>query len=78
MTREKYFQKLFELFDCGEISDEVYDAMIMNIDCFCDEDDDPYGLSDTYAEVEYDDFDNAEAILGSRFDDLNYRWYTER
>lgn len=31
-----------------------------------------------YAEVEYDDFDNAEAIIGARFDDMNFRHYFER
>lgn len=32
----------------------------------------------SYAEVEYDDFENAEAIDGARFDDLNFQRYYER
>lgn len=35
-------------------------------------------LPDWYAEIEYSDFDNAEAINGARWDDLNYRHYMER
>lgn len=31
-----------------------------------------------YAEIEYADFDNAEAINGARFDDMNFRHLTER
>lgn len=32
----------------------------------------------TYAEVEYDDFDDPEAIMGARFDDMNFLRYFER
>ena len=35
-------------------------------------------LPSTYAEIEYDDFDNPEAIEGAKFDDMNFRWYMER
>lgn len=35
-------------------------------------------LPSTYAEIEYEDFDNPEAIDGTRFDDMNYLRYTER
>lgn len=35
-------------------------------------------MPDWYAEIEYSDFDNAEAINGARWDDLNYRHYMER
>lgn len=31
-----------------------------------------------YAEVEYSDFDNAEAIEGAKFDDMNFLRYFER
>ena len=31
-----------------------------------------------YAEVEYDDFDDPEAVLGARWDDMNYQHYIER
>lgn len=79
MTRDKYFQKAQELYDSGKISEEVYDSMIMNADEFCDEEDDcEYGLASTYAEIEYSDFDSPEAVLGARFDDMNYLRYTER
>ncbi len=79
MTRDKYFQRAKELYDSGKISEEVYDSMIMNADEFCDEDDDcEYGLPSTYAEIEYSDFDNAEAVEGARFDDMNFLRYIER
>ena len=32
----------------------------------------------TYAEIEYDDFDDPEAIMGVRFDDMNSLKYRER
>ena len=32
----------------------------------------------TYAEIEYNDFDNPEATMGARFDDMNYLRYFER
>lgn len=32
----------------------------------------------TYAEIEYNDFDDPEAIAGARFDDMNYLRYRER
>lgn len=35
-------------------------------------------LPSTYAEVEYDDFDNPEAAEGAKFDDMNYLRYMER
>ena len=52
--------------------------MVENADVFCDEDEREYSLPSTYAEVEYDNFDNPEAIDGARFDDMNYLRYTER
>ena len=78
MKRNDYFAKAAELYGAGEISGEVYDAMIMNADKFCDDDVDEYGLTSTYAEIEYDDMESPEAILGSRWDDVNYRYYMER
>lgn len=36
------------------------------------------GLPKNYAEIEYDDFESAEAIEGAKFDDMNYLRYTER
>ena len=78
MKRSEYLQRAFDAYNEGRISEEVYDSMVMNADVFCDEDEREYGLPSTYAEVEYDDFDNPEAIAGARFDDMNYLRYTER
>jgi len=39
---------------------------------------DSAGLPEGYAEVEYNDFEDAEAIAGSRWDDMNYLHYMER
>ena len=82
MKRREYLKKAFEAFNEGRISEEAYDAMIMNADIFCDDDEDDdeygYGLPRTYAEIEYDDFDDPEAIEGARWDDKNYLFYTER
>ena len=53
--------------------------MVENVDIFCDEDDEDYGfLPRTYAEIEYDDMDTAEAAAGCHFDDMNYLRYRER
>jgi len=35
-------------------------------------------LPSTYAEIEYMDMENPEAIDGARFDDMNYQHYMER
>lgn len=79
MKRSEYMKKAFEAFNAGKISEEAYDAMIENADIFCEEDeDDRFGLPRTYAEIEYDDFDNSEAVEGAKFDDMNYLRYTER
>ncbi len=78
MKRSEYLQKAFEAYNEGRISEEVYDSMVENADVFCDEDDEEYGLPSTYAEIEYPDFENAEAIDGARFDDMNYLRYMER
>lgn len=37
-----------------------------------------YGLPETYAEIEYNDYDSEEAMMGCRFDDMNYLRYVER
>lgn len=79
MTRRQYCKRAKELYNSGKISKEVCDSMIMNADEFCDEEDDyEYGLPSTYAEIEYSDFESPEAVLGARFDDMNYLRYTER
>lgn len=37
MTRENYSKTAFDLLNSGKISPEVYDAMLMNADVFCDD-----------------------------------------
>ena len=73
MKRSEYFKRAADLYGSGKVSGEVYDAMIMNVDSFCDdeEDEDGYqgGLPDTYAEVEYSDFDNAMIMNADIFCD---------
>jgi len=78
MTRSEYMKRAFDAYNSGNVSEEVFDAMVMNADYFCDEDEDDSFLPDTYAEIEYDNFDNPEAIDGARFDDMNYMRYRER
>ena len=80
MDRKKYMQAALEAYESGRVSAEVYDCMIANADIFCEDDDedDRYGLPETYAEIEYDDFDDPEAIEGAKWDDMNYLHYIER
>ncbi len=78
MKMSEYLRRASEAYNEGRISEEVYDSMVMNADVFCDGDESKYGLPSTYAEIEYSDFDNPEAIDGARFDDMNYLRYTER
>ena len=78
MTRSEYLKRALDALNEGRISTEAYDAMCENADIFCDEDDGWDNLPETYAEIEYDDFDTPEAILGARFDDMNYLHYMER
>lgn len=40
MSRNEYYKSAQEAYDSGRVSAEVYDAMIMNADAFCDDDDD--------------------------------------
>lgn len=80
MKRTEYLHRAFEAYNAGKIDEETYDAMVMNADIFC-EDDDTYGLPDTYAELEYTSEQlesDPEAINGTRWDDMNYRHYMER
>ncbi len=80
MKRSEYQKRAFDLWASGKISEEVYDAMCMNEDAFCDDDYDDYDdrLPYSYAEIEYDDMESPEAIIGSRWDDMNYLHYMER
>lgn len=77
MCRSEYFDKAFAAYSCGQIDEDTYDTIITNADIFCD-DKRNGNLPSYYAEVEYDDFDNPEAIEGAKFDDRNYLHYTER
>ena len=76
MDKDKYMRIACELYNTGEITGEIYDAMILNADEFCDDDDDQF--PPTYSEIEYDDMEDPEAILGSRWDDANFSHYIER
>ncbi|MGE4353536.1 MAG: hypothetical protein AB7D36_05580 [Oscillospiraceae bacterium] len=78
MTRNEYFKRAQAAYDSGRVSAEVYDCMILSADEFCEDNNDCDGLPCTYAEIEYSNFDNAEAIDGAKFDDFNYLRYTER
>lgn len=80
MTRLEYFERLKKAFAADRISGDALWFALDNADIFCDEDDpDPDDRFPVgYAEVEYDDFDDPEAIQGARFDDLNYLRYLER
>lgn len=55
--------------DCVEIAVRIFMTRFKKSEC---------GIPDGYAEIEYRDFENAEAIEGAKFDDLNYLRYTER
>lgn len=37
MKRNEYLERAFEAYNSGKISEEAYDAMIMNADAFCDD-----------------------------------------
>ena len=80
MRKTEYLDRAFELYNSGKISADVYDAMIMNADIFCDDEGDERDerLPEYYAEIEYEDMDTAEAYEGSRWDDMNYTRYMER
>ena len=38
MKRSEYFEKAFEAYNSGRVSEEVYDAMLMQADAFCEDD----------------------------------------
>lgn len=38
MSRNEYLARAFEAYNSGRVSAEVYDAMLMNADAFCDDD----------------------------------------
>ena len=78
MKRAEYFDNAQKLLSEGKINEEVFWAMLDNADAFVDEEEYEYGIPSTYAEIEYEDFDDPEAIMGARFDDMNYLRYRER
>lgn len=78
MKKSEYLERASKLYDEGKIDADTYDAMLLNADAFCDDDEEDDRLPSWYAEVEYDDFDNPEAIEGARWDDMNYTHYMER
>lgn len=79
MKRSEYRGKAFELWSSDKISGEVYDAMIMNEDAFCEDDEDgDERFPESYCEIEYADMESEEAYNGCRFDDMNYLRYRER
>jgi len=80
MTRYDYIKSVQDAYDSGRVDGATYDIMMQNADIFTDEefDDVFYQLPPSYAEIEYNDFDDMEAVMGARFDDLNCLRYTER
>lgn len=77
MKTSEYLERAFDAYNSGKIDAEVYDAIVENAEIFCEDCEDSR-LPSYYAEIEYDDFDNPEAIEGAKFDDMNYRHYMER
>ncbi len=79
MKRKEYRGHAFELWCAGKVSDEVYDAMLMNEDAFCEDDDDwDERFPESYCEIEYADTESEEAARGCAFDDMNYLRHFER
>lgn len=48
MTRTQYSERAFNLFNEGKISEEVYDAMMLNIDNFVTDDEETWEVIDAY------------------------------
>lgn len=81
MNRCEYLKRAFDLHNSGKIDANTYDAMVMNADAFCDDEDYDERLPRTYAEIEYTSEQlesDPIAIMGARWDDMNYRHYMER
>lgn len=56
MTRTQYSERAFNLFNEGKISEEVYDAMMLNIDNFVTEEEGVWEVIDAYDNrYEFDD-----------------------
>lgn len=56
MTRNEYVERASDLYDSGKISEEAYDAMMLNIDCFVDDDEEIWEAIDVYGN--HYEFDN--------------------
>ena len=67
-------RQLIEVFDEFDMDEELEMNEIASILNFREQEQIPR----TYAEIEYNDFDDPEAIMGARFDDMNYLRYRER
>lgn len=79
MKKSEYLKRALDAYESGRVDADTYEVMVENADIFSEEDEGECGgLPRTYAEIEYDDFDNPEAIQGARFDDMNYLRYMER
>ena len=57
MTRGEYAKCSFDLYNSGKISEDTYDAMMLNIDCFVD-DEEIWEAVDAYGN--HYEFDNQE------------------
>ena len=51
MKRSDYLANALRLYDSGTISSDVYDAMLMNADEFCEDDDDDLEDDEDYGEI---------------------------
>jgi hypothetical protein len=65
-------RQLIEVFDEFDMDEELEMSEVASILGIREQ------IPRTYAEIEYDDFDDPEAIMGARFDDMNYLRYRER
>ena len=52
MTRTQYAEIAFNLFNEGKISEDAYDAMMLNIDCFIDDDEEIWEAVDAESSIE--------------------------
>ena len=79
MSYKDYIQAINNAYLNGCISESVRDCFVEHSNAIYNHmEEHTHGLPKTYAEIEYEDFDSAEAVDGARFDDMNYLRYTER
>jgi hypothetical protein len=48
MTRSEYVKRALDLYNSGKISEDTYDAMMLNIDYFVDDDEEIWEAIDVY------------------------------